>query len=276
MNSFLSASKNHPSLCLLGAVAGDVIGSVYEFSRQKKYDFPLFSDSSSITDDSILTIAIADAILHKRTYKDSLQEYARKYPNPMGGYGMRFREWMYAEDPKPYNSFGNGSAMRVSAISYAFDTVKDVLFEAERTAIVSHNHPEGIKGAQAIALSIFFARKHQSKETIKQEITSRFNYDLDRTLDDIRPAYEFNETCQGTVPEAIIAFLRSVSYEDAVRRAISLGGDADTLGAITGSIAEAYYDGVPREIMLEVQKRVPVALWNVIVEFSQKYPVREE
>ena len=268
-----SMQKDSTPFCLLGAVAGDVIGSVYEFSRQKKYDFPLFSDSSNITDDSILTIAVADAILLKRNYQDSIQEYSRKYPNPMGGYGARFHQWVYSNDPKPYNSFGNGSAMRVSAVGWAFNNVEDVLFEAELSAATTHNHPEGIKGAQATALAVFLARIGKSKENIKQEIVSRFGYDLDRMLDEIRPTYEFNEFCQETVPEAIIAFLESENYEDAIRKAISLGGDADTLAAITGAIAEAYYGGVPTEIVTEVRKRIPDALWDVIEKFGRKYAV---
>jgi ADP-ribosylglycohydrolase len=180
---------------------------------------------------------------------------------------------MYSDDPKPYNSFGNGSAMRVSAVGWAFDTVEEVLLEAERSAAVTHNHPEGIKGAQATALSIFLARKGESKEKIKQEVVSRFGYDLDKPLDEIRPAYKFNETSQETVPQAIIAFLESKDFEDAIRKAISLGGDADTLAAITGSITEAYYGGVPEEIVEEVRKRVPARLWLVIEEFSQKYVI---
>ncbi len=263
----------HPSeLCLLGAVSGDVIGSVYEFQRQKTYDFPLFTARSEFTDDSVLTLAIADAILHNRSYQDCLREYARAWPNR--GYGGLFRQWIYREDPKPYNSFGNGSAMRVSAVGWAFATAEEVLSEAERSAAVTHNHPEGIRGAQAAALSVYLARNRASKQTIKQEIIARFGYDLDRTLQKIRPGYEFSESCQETVPEAIIAFIESENYEDAIRKAISLGGDADTLAAITGAIAEAYYSGVPEEILIEVRKRIPAALWQVIEEFSQKYAAR--
>src|SRR5512138_2529416 len=264
-----SAQENRTTLCLLGAISGDVIGSVYEFHRQKAYAFPLFTPQSEVTDDSVLTLAIADAILYNRSYQECLRDYARAWPNR--GYGGLFRQWIDWEDPKPYNSFGNGSAMRVSAVGWAFDTTEEVLAEAERSAAVTHNHPEGIKGAQAAALSVYLARTGASKAAIKQEIVSRFGYDLDRTLQEIRPEYEFNESCQETVPEALIAFLESEGYEDAVRKAISLGGDADTLAAITGAIAEAYYDGVPEVIITEVRKRVPEALWNVIEEFSQKY-----
>lgn len=266
----ISQRMERPSLCLLGAIAGDVIGSVYEFNRQKEYDFPLFREESSFTDDTVLTVAVADAILGGRSYRDYIHKYARAYPSR--GYGGLFRSWIHSDDPQPYNSFGNGSAMRVSPVGWAFDSVEAVLSEAERCAAVTHNHPEGIKGAQAAALSVFLARTGSDRQAIKQEIVSRFGYDLDRRLDEIRPTYEFDETCQKTVPEAMIAFLESESYEDAVRKAISLGGDADTLGAITGAVAEASY-GVPVEIVREVRQRLPDALWEVIEEFSWKHAV---
>jgi ADP-ribosylglycohydrolase len=266
-----SIPKNDIPFCLLGAVAGDVIGSVYEFRRQKEYDFPLFSRESRVTDDSVLTLAIADAILHNGNYLEFVRKYAQTYPD--SGYGGFFRKWMYSADPQPYNSFGNGSAMRVSAVGWAFDNVEQVLLEAERSAAITHNHPEGIKGAQATALAVFLARTGAQKTAIKQEIIQLFGYDLDRTVDQIRRTYEFTEACQETVPEAVIAFLESNNYEDAVRKAISLGGDADTLAAITGAIAEAHYDGVPAEIAREVQKRVPADLWNVIEKFNERYAI---
>jgi ADP-ribosylglycohydrolase len=257
------------SPCLLGALAGDIIGSVYEYSAQKSTDFLLFCEDSELTDDSILTLAVADAILNNRSYLECIRKYALEYPN--SGYGGMFRQWMHAANPQPYNSFGNGSAMRVSPVGWAFDTIEDVLREAEQSAAVTHNHPEGIKGAQAIALSIFLARKGESKEKIKQEVVSRFGYNLDETIDELRPIYEFNETCQETVPQAIIAFLESEDFEDAIRKAISLGGDADTLAAITGSIAEAYYGGIPEEIAIEVKQRTPQELWDVVEQFSEKF-----
>lgn len=255
--------------CLLGAIAGDVIGSVYEFHPTKRNDFALFTPPSQITDDSVLTLAVADAIINKRNYRDYIQEYARAYPGK--GYGGFFKQWIHMDDPQPYNSFGNGSAMRVSAVGWAFNSVEDVLREAEASAAVTHNHPEGIKGAQAVALALFLARRGASKNRIRIEITERFGYDLSLKLDAIRPGYRFDETCQGTVPPAIIAFLESGDFEDAIRKAISLGGDADTLAAITGSIAEAFYGGVPGKIVEEVKKRVPIELWEVIGKFSQKY-----
>jgi ADP-ribosylglycohydrolase len=269
-----TSNKPHPtensSLCLLGALAGDVIGSAYEFDAPKHTHFRLFSPASRVTDDSVLTLAVADAILSGRGYAQCIHQYAQAYPNC--GYGGMFRRWMAADDPQPYYSFGNGSAMRVSPIGWAFNRVEDVLREAEASAAVTHNHPEGIKGAQAVALAIFRARGAASKDDIRQEITARFGYDLSPTLDDIRPTYQFDETCQGTVPPAIIAFLESEDFEDAIRKSISLGGDADTLAAITGSIAEAFYAGVPQEIAAQVRQRVPGELWRVVEEFSQRYP----
>lgn len=263
-------SDHHVPICgLLGAIAGDIIGSVYEFSPQKSTNFPLFSAASQFTDDSVLTIAIADAILSGRSYLDCVHSYAREYPGR--GYGGYFLSWIYSDNPQPNNSFGNGSAMRVSAVGWAFETTEEVLREAEASAAITHNHPEGIKGAQAVALAIFRARTGSSKAEIRQEIFERFGYDLSPTLEEIRPTYRFNETCQETVPQAIIAFLESEDFEDAIRKAVSLGGDADTLAAITGSIAEAFYGSVPGEIITEIQQRLPGELWQVVEAFGKKY-----
>jgi ADP-ribosyl-[dinitrogen reductase] hydrolase len=256
--------------CLLGAIAGDVIGSVFEFNPHKSTSFSLFSDESEMTDDSILTLAVAEAITNNRSYLESVREFALKYPN--NSYGLRFRRWMVADNPAPYNSFGNGSAMRVSPVGWAFTTIEEVLREAEASASITHNHPEGIKGAQAVALAIFLARKGSTKAEIQSEVTQRFGYDLSQTIDEIRPGYRFDETCQETVPPAITAFLESQDFEEAIRMAVSLGGDADTLAAITGSIAEAYYGGIPQEIAREVQKRIPEELWEVVVQFNHKHP----
>jgi ADP-ribosylglycohydrolase len=257
------------SFCLLGALAGDIIGAPYEFERQKSTDFPLFSVYSTLTDDSILTLAVADAIVNDRGYSECIREYAQNYPH--SGFGGMFRSWMVSKDPHPYNSFGNGSAMRVSPVGWAFNSVEDVLREAEASAAVTHNHLEGIKGAQSVALSIYLARNGASKDHIKREVISRFGYDLSKTIEEIRPSYEFNETCQETVPQAIIAFMESQNFEDAIRIAISLGGDADTLAAITGSIGEAFYGGVPEVIASEVKRRTPQVLWGVVEMFSQKF-----
>lgn len=262
-------NENYSGSCLLGAVTGDIIGSVYEFMSWKKYDFPLFSDRSKITDDSVLTLAVADGILHQSEYMDIIRSYALRYPNK--GYGGLFRTWMRATDPKPYNSFGNGSAMRVSAVGWAFETVEAVLEEAKRSAEVTHNHPEGIKGAQAAALGVFLARKGADKAEIKQQMETRFGYDLHLSVDEIRPDYKFNEICQDTVPQALCAFLDSDDFEDAIRKAVSLGGDADTLAAICGGIAEAYYGGVPERIAQEARKRILPELWRVIEDFNARF-----
>jgi len=260
---------NKYRLCLLGALAGDMIGSVYEFNPVKHTHFQLFTPSSRITDDSVLTLAVADAILSGKGYQECIHQYAHTYPN--SGYGGMFRRWMASDDPQPYNSFGNGSAMRVSPVGWAFDSVENVLFEAKASAAVTHNHPEGIKGAQAVALAIYRARTGASKDDIRCEIIARFGYNLSSTLDEIRPTYQFDETCQQTIPPAITAFLESVDFEDAIRKSISLGGDADTLAAIAGSIAEAYYGNVPEEIATQVRERVPGELWKVVDKFSQRY-----
>lgn len=253
---------------LLGILAGDIIGSTYEFDAPKTTEFELFPLGSKITDDSILTLAVADAILSGRSYLDCIYRYAQVYPDP--SYGGFFRQWMQSNDPQPYNSFGNGSAMRVGPVGWAFDSVEDVLREAEASSVVTHNHPEGVKGAQAVALAIFRARTGTSKADIRQETVERFGYDLTPTIDEIRPDYKFDETCQKTVPPAITAFVESDDFEDAIRKSISLGGDADTLAAITGSIAEAFY-GVPPEMAEKVRSFVPSTLWKVVEQFSEKF-----
>jgi len=255
--------------CLLGALAGDMIGSVYEFDPYKGTDFPLFGEGSRLTDDSILTLAVADSLISGGSYLERIRAYALAYPN--SGFGGMFREWMHDPDPRPYGSFGNGSAMRVSPVGWAFETVDQVLREARASAMVTHNHPEGVKGAQAVALAIFLARNGMDKDHLRAEISSRFGYDLSARLDEIRPAYVFDETCQKTVPPAIIAFLESENFEQAVRLAVSLGGDADTLAAISGSIAEAYYGGVPEEIVNQVRQRTLPVLWGVVEAFGKKF-----
>lgn len=196
-------------------------------------------------------------------------EYARRYPK--AGYGGYFRRWIKEDGVEPYNSFGNGSAMRVSPVAWAFNSVEDVLYEAERSASVTHNHPEGIKGAQSIALAIYLARTGVEKEEIRREIETRFGYDLRRSLDEIRPSYQWDSTCLGSVPESIIAFLESTDFESAVRNAILLGGDADTMATISGSIAEAYYGGVPSEIEFEVRQRLQPELLKIIELFASSY-----
>ena len=253
---------------MFGAIAGDIIGSVYEFSPIKTEEFPLFHEESHFTDDTVMTVAVADAILGNGNYGTSMHALGRRYPH--AGYGRNFMRWLRSDDPKPYKSLGNGSAMRVSPIGLAFDSEAQVLAEAWRSAVVSHDHPEGIKGAQATALAVFLARQGAGKPTIRRELESRFGYNLNRTLAEIRPNYRFDASCQGTVPEAIIAFLESTDYEDAVRKAISLGGDSDTLACITGSIAAAHYQGIPDHILSKARSLIPKEFIVIIDRFSVK------
>lgn len=256
---------------MLGAIAGDVIGSVFEGHPIKSTKFRLFNPFSRFTDDTVLTVAVAHSILTGSDYAASMKAFGQKYPR--AGYGSAFRNWIFSEDSEPYNSWGNGSAMRVSPVGFAFDTDEDVLEEAEKSAAVTHNHPEGIKGAQATALSIYMARNGETKEDIRQEIGEQFGYDLSRTIEEIRPNYFFDISCQGSVPEAIIAFLDSANYEEAIRKGISLGGDSDTIACIAGGIAQAYYKSVPSEIVSAVRDRLPPEFLSVIDEFNLKFNV---
>ena len=256
---------------MVGAILGDIVGSVYEFSNIKTKDFPLFCQSSSYTDDSIMTIAVADWLLHKGDLAKVMQYYGKKYPCPMGGYCRSFVRWLNEEYPKPYNSWGNGSAMRVSPVGWYFNSLEETLAVARETAIITHNHPEGVKGAQATAAAIFLSRHEKSKEYIREFIETTFGYDLHRTCDEIRPTYCFDASCQGTVPEAIIAFLESNSFEDAIRLAISLGGDSDTLACITGGIAESFYRyQMPYDLIKKVETILKPDLWKVVREFRKE------
>jgi ADP-ribosylglycohydrolase len=254
---------------MIGAIAGDIIGSVHEFGRTKTKKFPLFVRASGFTDDSVMTVAIARAILTDGDYRKAVLEFGRRYPD--AGYGGFFMGWLHSDDPKPYNSYGNGSALRVSPIGFAFDTVEETLREATRSAEFTHNHPEGIKGAQATALAVFLARTEWDMDLIRSEISGRFGYDLTRTVETIRPNYDHDESCQRTVPEAIISFLDSTSYEDAIRNAVSLGGDADTLACIAGGIAEAYYGPPEHEVRAKVKEILPSDLWSVTEQFCTMY-----
>jgi len=254
---------------MLGAIIGDIIGSVYERGNIKTIDFDLFSEDSSFTDDSALTVATADCLLNSGDYADYYQRYGKKYP--MVGYGGTFLKWIFSKNPQPYNSWGNGSAMRVSPVGYVFDNIDDTLLEAEKSATVTHNHPEGIKGAQAIAAAVFMARTGKSKTEIKNFISTKFEYNLDRKIDEIRKTYQFDVSCQGSVPESIIAFLESTDFESAVRLAVSLGGDADTLAAMSGSVAEAYYKTIPNHLITAAKERLPKEFLEVTDEFYQKY-----
>lgn len=254
---------------ILGAIIGDVIGSVFEWNNVKTTDFELFSKATDFTDDSVLTFATMDSILNGIDYSKSYQEYGRRFPNR--GYGGNFQYWIHQKNPQPYNSWGNGSAMRVSPVGWAYNTLIEVLDEAERSATVTHNHPEGIKGAQAVASAVFLARQGSSKAEIKKFIKDKFAYDLERQLEEIRKTYVFDVSCQGSVPEAIIAFLESKDFEDAIRLAISIGGDSDTIACITGGIAEAFYKEVPEVIIDKTLKILPSAMIDLVEKFSSKY-----
>lgn len=259
---------------MLGAIAGDIIGSVFELHPVKTTQFELFTELSHFTDDTVLTVAVANCILYDKDYNNTFKEYGIRYPN--AGYGSGFWGWLKSKDSKPYYSYGNGSAMRVSPVGLAFDSISDVLKEAEKSAAVTHNHPEGIKGAQATAAAVFLARTGKSKSQIKDYIQKNFGYNLEQILSEIRPTYKFDGTCQGTVPQAIIAFLESLNYEDAVRKAVSLGGDSDTLACITGSIAGAFYKEIPESIVVEARKRLDGGLISILDEFDSVYGVTAE
>ena len=254
---------------MLGAIAGDVVGSIYEFSPAANVDFPLFHPLSHFTDDTVLTVATAHVILTGGDYTAEYRDFARRYPN--AGYGARFYEWMSGDEPRAYNSFGNGSAMRVAPVGFAFDDVDTVLREARRSAAATHDHPEGIKGAQAVALAVLLARTGASKEEIRRDLMRRFEYDLERSVDEIRPHYTFDETCQGSVPEAIVAFLDSSDFESAIRLAVSLGGDSDTQAAIAGGIAHAFYGDVPAHVASAVLPKLPPDFLDVVEKFAQRY-----
>ena len=268
--------KNKYNPLLMGAVLGDIAGSIYEFNPRKSTDIDLQDKRMDYTDDTIMTIAVADWILNDKKHTKKglvtrMQEWGRKYPNPMGAYGGMFSQWLTSNNPKPYNSWGNGAAMRVAAVGFAFSTLEETLEVAKKSAEVTHNHPEGIKGAQATAAAIFMARTGCSKEDIRRYISVNFGYDLNRTCDDIRPNYSFDGSCQGTVPESIIAFLDSKDYEDALRLCISLGGDADTMGAITGAIAGAYYGTMPYALHEFGMAKLPDDIKDVLSKFDYNH-----
>ncbi|MEO0647499.1 MAG: ADP-ribosylglycohydrolase family protein [Cyanobacteria bacterium J06650_10] len=277
---------------MLGAIAGDIIGSVHERTKQKSKAFPLFVKESTFTDDTVLSVAVADAIINnkfssenlsekdneesyleksylKKSYVHCLKRYGQDYFSV--GYGASFKQWIASDEMSPYNSWGNGSAMRVSPVGCAFDEMSVVLQVAEQSAVVTHNHPEGIKGAQATAAAVLMARQGRSKVEIKTYIEQTFDYDLSRSIADIRPDYTFHVACQKSVPESIIAFLESTDFEDALRNAISLGGDADTMAAIAGGIAEAFYGGVPEAIAQQTLKRLDHPLRETTLQFCQRY-----
>ncbi|MBR3640602.1 MAG: ADP-ribosylglycohydrolase family protein [Oscillibacter sp.] len=258
---------------MFGAILGDIIGSAYEFDAHncKSKDFPFFTARSTFTDDTVMTLAVADALMKLPADADddrvraaltrTMLHIGRHYP--FCGYGARFHRWMFSTNPQPYGSYGNGSGMRVSSVAWFCDDLDSVLHVAKLTADVSHNHPEGIKGAQAVASAIFLARTGKTKAEIKSYVETQFGYDLDRTCDEIRPTYHHVETCQESVPEAIIAFLEGTDFEDVIRTAVSIGGDSDTIADMAGAVAEAYY-GVPKALREECYARLPDELAEIL------------
>jgi len=254
---------------MIGAIAGDIIGSVYEVNPLKTKDFPLFTIGCTFTDDSVLTVALADSILNNIPYVKNLKKYYHDFL--WAGYGGAFEVWAGSHKTEPYNSWGNGSAMRVSPVGFAYNDLETVLEKAKHSAEVTHNHPEGIKGAQATAAAIFLARTGNDKPIIKDYIEKTFGYDLSTPLDQVRQSYYFDVSCQGSVPQSIIAFLESSSYEDAIRNAISLGGDSDTMACITGGMAQAFYGGVPDVIQERFFEILDKRLSDITKQFMAKY-----
>ena len=253
---------------MLGAICGDVIGSVFEHDNVKSKSFPIFQKDSRFTDDTVLSCAIADSLIHDRPFAENLKRFYNWYPK--AGYGFMYSRWARSDDNVGYNSYGNGSAMRVSPVAWAFDSIDAVKKISAQTAEATHNHPEGIKGAQTIALATFIARMGGTKADIAK-LAIDAGYNLDRTLDEIRPDYHFSATCQDTVPEAIIAFLEATDFEDALRSAISISGDSDTIACMTGSIAEAFWGSVPAHIRDITLSRLDSRLLGVFELFEQKY-----
>ena len=281
---------------MLGAIIGDTVGSIYEFHNTKDYDFALFNAESGYTDDSVMTMAVARWLLTdpERTYQkleDTMVEFAENCPCPMGGYGTGFYFWLfhpeglrpydgqYGASPyasttgrHPYGSWGNGSAMRASAVGWFFDSLEETERVAAISAAITHNHPEGIKGAQATAAAIFLARNGKTKDEIRDYVEKTYGYDLHKTWEYWHPIYRWEDSCQGTVPQAMIAFLDSTDFEDAIRKAVSLGGDSDTLACITGGIAEAFYREIPKEMADRVRTLLPQEFADILSEMQARTP----
>ncbi|WP_455088661.1 ADP-ribosylglycohydrolase family protein [Porphyromonas endodontalis] len=254
---------------MLGAIIGDIVGSRFEFDNTYRTDFELFTSDCAFTDDSICTIAVADAIIRDEEFGKVLHEWCRRYPYPKGGYGGSFARWVYSNGPQPYGSFGNGSAMRVSPCGW-LPAREDALTKAKISAECTHNHPEGIKGAQCVADCIYLARNQKDKAQLREMVQEQYHYDLNLTCDEIRRTSTFDETCQVTVPQAIVCFLESMDFESAIRLAVSIGGDSDTIAAITGSIAEAHY-GIPQPIKEKAWSYLDDDMKRVITQFEEKY-----
>ena len=254
---------------MIGALTGDIVGSIYEWNNIKTTVFPLFQDHCHFTDDSVLTVALAESIMTGERYADAMKRYCRLYPD--AGYGKNFRTWAQSEADASYHSWGNGSAMRITPAAWAFDTLTEVLQKAEEYSVPTHDHPEGVKGAQATSAAVYLARTGASKQEIRRYVAGTFGYDLSRSCDEIRPGYTFDVSCQGTVPQALAAFFESTDFESAIRLAISLGGDSDTLAAITGGIAQAYYGGVPERIAATTLRFLDEPLRRVALEFEHRF-----
>jgi len=261
---------------MLGSLTGDIVGSIYEWDNLKSVEFPLFQEQCHFTDDTVLTVALAEAILTGvRTgegYGGLMKSYYRRYPK--AGYGRNFERWAQSATAPPYNSWGNGSAMRISPVAWAFGSLPEVLQQAAEYSRVTHDHPEGVKGAQATAAAIYLGRNRASKDEIRRYVTDNFGYDLTRSCDQIRPDYAFDVSCQGSVPQAVTAFLESTGFESAIRLAVSLGGDSDTLAAIAGGIAQAYYGGVPQPIAADTLRFLDDPLRRVTVAFEERFVAR--
>ena len=254
---------------LYGAIGGDIIGSVYEFNNVKTKDFPLFTPESTFTDDTIMTIATADAIMHGGDFAAAYRKWGRKYMQPTGGYGAAFRKWLESDNPQPYNSWGNGAAMRVSPVAWVFNDLKKIFINARRSAECTHDHPEGIRGAQATACAVFLAQRFgYTKSSIARYLLNHMGINAYTPLDDIRQTYQFSERAVDTVPVAIRAFWESTDYVDAIRNAVSIGGDSDTIAAITGSVSLAYYQSIPEYIVYEIEKRLPIEMKEIVEEFD--------
>lgn len=253
---------------MIGAIAGDIIGSPYEARPVKTTDFPLLGPGCRFTDDTVLTVATAFSLLTDGNYAENYRIFGRLYP--LAGYGQGFRDWLAAADPRPYGSWGNGSAMRVSPVGFLLDDETEVLREAARSAAVTHDHPEGIAGAQAVALAVLLSRRGAAPDDLRRELAARFGYDLDRTAAGIRPGYACDVSCRGSVPEALVCALEGAGWEEAVRLAVSLGGDADTQAAIAGAVAQARFGGVPADVDRKVRTMLPEHLLEIVVDFEAR------
>lgn len=258
---------------MIGAIVGDIIGSYFEHYPTKYTDFDLYSENSFFTDDTVLTVAVADWLLNGGELRTYFHEYVDRYPG--AGYGGTFLNWARCREVEPYGSWGNGSAMRVSPVAYARESLPDVLRLAEETASVTHNHPDGILGALAVAGCVFVTRNGGSKDDVRRFVDTEIGYDLSRTIDTIRPFYSFDVSCSGSVPEAITAFLESTSVEHAIRLAVSLGGDSDTMACIAGAIAEPFFGGVPDDLWLPARGRLDGDLATVVDAFRSTHNAQD-